>query len=206
MDKFFEHKLRLKFEGIYKDGKRYIGWEYNLEGELIFVGEYKSDLYWKGYFYKSGEFMHQKKSGFIEEGNGTGIKIYDSFKKLIFEGSLKKGKINYLEFEFLKEEIIEYRLIKDIDLNYPYEKRLEIVTTINLFRENKKIKGDKAIRRFIPNQLRNKTNYMGEIKNGKYYTGRENIWIDYCLRTERIFENGNMVKVKKYDNKCKKLI
>ena len=205
MDKFFEHKLRLKFEGIYKDGKRYIGWEYNLEGELIFVGEYKSDLYWKGYFYNPGEFMHQKKSGFIEEGNGTGIKIYDSFKKLIFEGSLKKGKINYLEFEFLKEEIIEYGIIKDIDLNYPYKKWIYIIINIKLFLDNKKIKGDKNILRFSPNQLRNKTDYRGEFKNEKYYTGKEEIFLDYSMRAKRIFENGNMVKVIKNKKKYKDL-
>jgi hypothetical protein len=196
MDKFFEHKLRLKFEGIYKDGKRYIGWEYNLEGELIFVGEYKSDLYWKGYFYKSGEFMHQKKSGFIEEGNGTGIKIYDQFKKLIFEGNLKKGKINYLEFKIFREEKYEYQLIKDIDLNCPYEKNTTTLREINLYSDKKRINGNKRIRRFIENGLKYEFIYNGEFKDGKYYTGKEEIELNYKIISKRIFEKGIMVKEK----------
>ena len=201
LDKYYEEKLRLKFEGIYKDGKKYIGWEYNFEGEFIFVGEYKFDLYWNGYFYKPGEFMSQKKSGFIQEGNGIDLDIYgpcgnSKFMNIVFEGNLKKGKINYLEFKIFREEKYEYQLIKDIDLNCPYEKNIMIFREINLYSDKKRINGNKRIRRFIENGLKYEFIYNGEFKNGKYYTGKEEIELNYKIISKRIFEKGIMVKEK----------
>ena len=201
LDKYYVEELRLKFEGIFKGGKKYIGWEYNFEGEFIFVGEYKLDLYWNGYFYKPGEFMSQKKSGFIQEGNGIDLDIYgpcgnSKFMNIVFEGNLKKGKINYLEFKIFREEKYEYQLIKDIDLNCPYEKNIMIFREINLYSDKKRINGNKRIRRFIENGLKYEITYNGEFKNGKYYTGKEEIELNYKMIAKRIFEKGIMVKEK----------
>ena len=56
-----EDKPRIKFEGIFKEGKKYLGWRYNMYGELMFVGEYNSGLYWNGYFYAPGKLEKKKK-------------------------------------------------------------------------------------------------------------------------------------------------
>ena len=164
---------KLKFEGLYKDGKKYIGWEYNYQGGLIFVGEYNSGLFWNGYFYSPGELLTQEKSGYINQGSGSNLKIYDDFEKLKFEGELKNGK-NYNGKGISIEN--EYGIMKDISPKSDDKKiRIEIYRD-GIFKEGKLIKGCENIKYIINEDFLYEREFRGEIWNETYYNGKEIIY------------------------------
>ena len=137
-----ENENILYFEGLYENGKKYIGMEYNYHGNIIFIGKYKSGLYWDGYFYEEGEVMHQKKSGNIINGEGKNIKLYDINGKIKFKGDFKEGKYYTGEGKLIKEEFGE---IKDIDINDPYDKKIKKIISYNgKFKNGIFINGDKS--------------------------------------------------------------
>ena len=90
------------FEGEYLNGKRNGKWkEYNLDGEIIFEGEYKDDKKWNGKGYdEDGNVIYE-----INNGNGK-IKEYNNYGKLIFEGEYAKGKRNGFGKEYRFGELI----------------------------------------------------------------------------------------------------
>ena len=77
-----------RFEGGYKDGKKYKGKEYYHDGKLIFESEYKDGKKWNGKFY----IDNNNESGNIINGNGINIKVYNKYGKLKFEGEYKNRK------------------------------------------------------------------------------------------------------------------
>jgi hypothetical protein len=84
----YDYNCFLAFKGIYKDGKRFSGIEYNSHQQKIFEGVYHDNLRWTGNFYSPDE----KKINKIIEGNGINIKEYDSNGELVFKGVFKNGK------------------------------------------------------------------------------------------------------------------
>ena len=202
--KLLEKNFSLKFEGTYKEGKKLFGWEYNLGGELIFVGEYKSGLYWNGYFYCPGELTKQKKSGFIKEGNCPKITLYGKFRHI-------KGKGKFINGNFYKDNFgcnwkkKEKIIIRDIALNEPFEKEI-IIKTRNkgLFIDGKYEPNGEEKKYIINDRFHYEIEFKGKFKEGKYYEGEEVIYkkellIDYSdVRCKRIYKFG---RIKKDDRK-----
>ena len=190
---------KLKFEGIYKEGKKYIGWEYNYQGGLIFVGEYNSGLFWKGCFYFPGELLSQEKSGFINQGSGSDLKIYDDFGKIKFEGELKLGK--YYNGKGISIEK-EYGVIKDISPEH-IDKNIRIeICRDGEFKEGKFIQGCEINKYIINEEYLYEKKFKGEIKNGIYYNGKEIVYKkrkvgNSCIvRLERDYLYGKITIVK----------
>ena len=190
---------KLKFEGIYKEGKKYIGWEYNYQGGLIFVGEYNSGLFWNGCFYFPGELLSQEKSGYINKGSGSDLKIYDDFGKLKFEGELKQGK--YYNGKGITIEN-EYGVIKDISPDQDDKKiRIEICRD-GTFKEGKLIQGCEINKYIINEEYLYEKNFNGKIKNGTYYNGKEIIYKKRkvgnsgIVRLERDYLYGKIMNIK----------
>ena len=191
-DEIHEHKV--KFEGTYNDGKKYYGAEYNKEGGFIFVGDYKSGLYWNGYFYGKGELTKQIKTGQIIEGNGSNIELYNPHGQIEFKGEFKQGK--YYEGEGNLEEK-EFIIIKDICLNEPKDKEIVIVTKKKeKFKDGNLAMGFEKKEYIINGYIKYEKQFHGSCKQGKYYNGKELIYYKkICgkqgsVRLKRKYSNG----------------
>ena len=207
-EKSMIHKKKkfLKFEGIYKEGKKYIGWEFNINGNLIFSGEYKSGLYWHGYFYEpyinyDNNLKYQEKSGFVRNGCGKDIRLYNERSNLEFIDEFIDGKKILKDFQKYKDKYIEIIndesfLIKDLDRNETYEKEIDIKTNINGFCYKIKLIKEYIInKRFVLVKQ-----FEGVFKKGKVYNGEEYMFYkkdkndsdSYKLRTKRTYHKGKI--------------
>ena len=191
----------LKFEGVYKEGKKHIGWEFNISGDLIFAGEYKSGLYWHGYFYKPNDIFdnilkEQEKSGFVRNGCGKDIKLYNERKNLELIDEFIEGKKICRDFKKYKDTYIKIKnkenyLIKDLDRNQQYEKEIDVITNIKGYSFNIEFIKEYIInRRFIW-----KKKFEGVYKKGKYYKGKEYM---YYKKTKNILDFDKIRTVRTY--------
>ena len=193
---------KLKFEGLYKEGKKYKGWEYNLQGSLIFVGEYKSGLYWNGYFYGEGELTNQNKTGEIKQGNGYNIKLYDHLGSLLYEGEFKQGKYYNGKGKLKEKELI---IIKDITQDKSNDKNiLNEIYREGIFKDGELFNGREINKYIVNEQFIYEREFKGDLKEGKYYKGKEIIYHkrgiegSKSVRLERDYLNGRILNVKYY--------
>ena len=164
---------KLVFDGEHKDGKRYIGKEYNKNGKLIFDGEYKDGKKYKGKKYNERgklifEGEYEMETGL--EYNGQ-RKTYNENDILLFEGEIKEGKIWNGTFYELNG-IICGKIINGSGKGKEYG-------------------------------LNNKLLFEGEFKDGKYYKGTNYIYeyrLEY-LTWEIQYNEGNICFTKNYDEK-----
>ena len=189
---------KLVFDGEHKDGKRYIGKEYNENGKLIFDGEYKDGKKYKGKKYNERgklifEGEYEMETGL--EYNGQ-RKTYNKNDILLFEGEIKEGKIWNGTFYELNG-IICGKIINGSGKGKEYGLNNNLLFE-GEFKDGKYYKGKK----YLPSDGELKGffyffGFEGEFKDGKFYKGKE-YYYKQKLKFEGEYKNDKYYKGTNY--------